>query len=100
MVTGAPQNGFHQHLCPQGELHLPPISLEGSPRSASGSETGPFQITAYALVLGACVIFHASFYESSLFPMALLFASPADLQSQTFIFPMQEHDMGLKLLSP
>ena len=67
MVIGAPQNGCHHHLCPQGELHLPPVSLEGLPRSASGSDTGPFQITAYALVLGACVIFHAPFYESSLY---------------------------------
>ena len=61
VVDPAPQNGFHQCLYPQGELQLPPASLGASPRSASGSDPGSFQITASALGLGACEILCAPF---------------------------------------
>ena len=51
MVEKAPQNGCLQHLCPQWESQLPPTSPGDSPRSASGSDPSPFQITASVLDL-------------------------------------------------
>ena len=56
MVERAPKNGLHECLCLQGELQLLPASLGGSPISASGSDSGSFQVTASALGLGVCDI--------------------------------------------
>ena len=78
------------------ELHLPPVFLGGSPRSADGSDLGSFQITAFALDPGACEILCAPFkngvsiYHNSL---GVLKLSSAGFQSQTFwghSFPVQD----------
>ena len=44
MVEWAHKNGCHQPLCPQRESQLPPASLGGSPRSATGSNPGFFYL--------------------------------------------------------
>ena len=44
VVEQVPQNDCCQYLCPQSELWLPPVSPEGSPRQASGSD--PVQSTS------------------------------------------------------
>ena len=49
MVEQAPTNDCHLCVCPQSELQLPPASLEGSSRSAGRSESGLYQVTAFAL---------------------------------------------------
>ena len=50
MVEQAPPtNDCHLCVCPQSELQLPPASLEGSSRSAGRSESGFYQVTAFAL---------------------------------------------------
>lgn len=49
MVEEAPQYGLCQCLYLQGEVQLPPDSLGGSPRSASGSDSGSFHINASVL---------------------------------------------------
>ena len=72
-LEGVFQNGTCQHQCPhnrtgspewlpavslpQRELQLPPASLGDSPRSASKSDQGLYQIVASALGLGVCEIF-------------------------------------------
>lgn len=45
---------------PRGSLSKTLAPWEASPNSASGSDTGLFQITASALSLGACKIFASS----------------------------------------
>ena len=75
---------------------MPPASVGGSPRSASGSLPSFFQITASALVLGSCEILCTPFKSGvsvSYRPLAVLYASPTSLQSQMFwrfIFLVQE----------
>ena len=54
VLAGDPHNGCHLHLGPQGESRRPPASLIGSPKSASGSDTGASQISASLLELGPC----------------------------------------------
>ena len=49
VVEGAPKNGLHNCLFPQGELQLPPASPGDSPRPADRSHPGLKQITAFAL---------------------------------------------------
>ena len=87
MVVGAPQNGCQQHLCPQGELHLSPASLEGSPRPASGSDRVPFKLLLLHWVL-ECVRFSVHHFMNrvsvSYSHMAFPCASPTGLQSQMF----------------
>ena len=85
VVEQAPPNGYHQCLCSQGKLHLPPASLEGSPKSAGGSDPGSFQITASVLGLGAAEILCAPFKSGgsiSYSPLALPKLSSTGLQSQ------------------
>ena len=93
------------------ESQLPPASLGGSPRSASGFHPSSFQITASALGLGMCEILHVPFktrVSVSYSPLAVLYASPTGLENQTFsglIFLMQnrqagEPNVGLGLLTP
>lgn len=54
--------------CPtQGESQLPPASPECSPRSASWSDPGSFQINAFVLSLEACEILHVPFKRGILF---------------------------------
>ena len=86
MVEWAPQNDCHQCLCPQGESKMPPASPGGSPRSASGSGLGSFQITASALGLRASEILHApprNGVSVSYNPPAFLYTIPAGLQIKT-----------------
>lgn len=70
VVYQAPQNVFCQHVCAQGEFSLASClsRIGGSLRSASGSVSGSFQITASARGLGACEILRASFRDSPCFP--------------------------------
>ena len=68
VVGRAPPNGCHQHLCLQGESHLPPASLGSSLRSVSGSDSGSFQLTASTLGLRADKIFHMPFKSGVFFP--------------------------------
>lgn len=42
MVEQAPPDDYYQHLGPQWESQLPPASLAGSQRLASGSDPGSF----------------------------------------------------------
>ena len=71
IVEWAPQNGYRQHLCPQGESQFPLASLGGSLKS-SGSDPGSFQITAFALGLRSCEILCVPFESGSLlFPTTL-----------------------------
>ena len=57
----APPNGYCQGLYHQGESQLPPASLRGSVRSASGSDPGFFQTAVSALELRTCEILHTPF---------------------------------------
>ena len=96
----SPQNGFHQCLCPQGELKLPLASPGDSPKSAGCSDPGSFQIIASALCPGVCEILCAPFKNRvSIFhsTLALSRVSPAGLQSQMFwglIFLVQDPQTG------
>ena len=75
MVEWAPPYGCLQCLCPQGELQLPPVCPGGPPRSAGGSDSGSFQITASALDPRACEILCVPFKSGvSYFPQP--FGSP------------------------
>ena len=100
VVEGAPRNGCCWHLCPQGELQLPPASLGGSPGLAGGSDPGSFQISASALGLRVCEILCAPFKSGVPIPhspLGLLNVSPAGLQGQMFwglIFPLQDPRAG------
>ena len=47
---------------------MPPASLGGFPRSVSGPEPGPFQISASSLGLKVCEILCVSFKSEFLFP--------------------------------
>ena len=75
-------------------------SLGGSARSASGFYLGFFQITASVLGLGVCEILCAPFkggVSLSYSPLALLYSSPAGLQSHMFwgvVFPVQDLRLG------
>ena len=61
LLEQAPQNSCCQHLCSQGESQwLSPFPRD-SPRSASRSDLGSFQITASVLRLGACEILQLPF---------------------------------------
>ena len=71
MVEGAPQNGCFQFLYPHCELQLPPASPGDSPRSAGRSNPGSFQIAAFSLGPGVCVVLCASFKSGISFPTAL-----------------------------
>ena len=72
MVEGAPKNGCHQCLWPQGELQLPPASLGDSPRPTGRSVPGSYQVMAFILGPGVCEIFCALFKsEVSVFPNPL-----------------------------
>ena len=65
---------------------LPPVSLGGSPRALSESDSGAFQTTASALGLGVCEIFCTPFKSGvSVFysPLALPNICPAGFQSLT-----------------
>ena len=44
VVEHVPQNGCHQHHCPQSKSQLPLASLRGSPRLASGSDQDSFKL--------------------------------------------------------
>ena len=106
MVENAPQNGCHQHLCPQGESPLPPVSWEGSLRSASDSDPVSFQITASVLGFRTCEIMHTpikSKVSVSCNSLAFLHTSPAGFQSQIFrglIFPVQDPWAGKPSVGP
>ena len=56
VVGGAPKNGCHRCLCPQGELQLPSASAADSPRPAGRSDPGSYQITAFVLDPRTCEI--------------------------------------------
>jgi len=76
-----------QCLCLPHEAQLPPASPWGSPRAARGSNIGYFQITASDLdpKMCKCPCEHLrSGISVSHKLLALLKASPADLQSQIF----------------
>ena len=113
-VVEAPQNGYHQGLCPQGYLQAPPPH-SASPgdclRPAGGSGPGAYQNSAFALGPGAFEILCSPFKSEvsiSSSRLGLLKLSPAGLQSQMLwglIFPVQdpqagEPDMGLRTLTP
>ena len=111
MVEWAATNGSCQCLCLQGESHLPLISPGDAPRSASGSDSGSFQITASVLGLGACEILHVSFKSEVSVSYSLLafqYIRPGGLQCQIFwrfIFSGQDPQAGdpdveLRLLAP
>ena len=111
MVEQAPQKGCHQCLYSQGESQLPPASLGGSPRSASGSDPGCFQITASVLGLRAYEVLYVPFksgVSGSYRPSTLLYTSPVGLQSQAFwnlVLSVQDPqawkpDVGLRPLTP
>lgn len=51
-----PQNGYHQHLCPQGESQRPPASLE----DPEIQQVGLIQ-ASFKLLLLHCVLEHARF---------------------------------------
>ena len=80
-------NFWCQYVCSQSELQLSPAALEGSPRSAKGSDPGSFQFTGSALGLSSCEIVCVS-YTSGIFvsyrPPRLLYVSPASLQGHRF----------------
>ena len=95
----------------QNESQLPSSSLGGSPRSASGSDSGSFQITASALGPQVCEILCVPFDSGvsiSHSPLTPPKISPTGFQSQTFcglIFPVQnsgagEPNVGLGPLAP
>lgn len=97
-------------VCAQGEFQLPPASLKGSPRSASGSDSDSFQTSASVLNLGAYESLHAPFKKTvcvSYSPLDLPNVSPADFQSQAFYlliflvsdFQVGEPDMWLGILA-
>ena len=77
-----------------------PASLEGSPRSASGSDPDFFQTTASVLGLRAYEILHVPFKSGvsvSYSPSALPKMSPTGFQSQMFwglISLMQDPQVG------
>ena len=80
---GSTRNGCCQCLCPQGELQPPPASPGDSLRPAGRSGLGSYQITAFALVPGACEVLCAPFKrEVFIFPspVRLLKLSPTGLQ--------------------
>ena len=87
IIESAPKNGCHQCLRPQGELQFPLTSLGGPLRSASGSDSGSFQITASAPCLGVFEILCAPF-KSRVFispcPLAPPKVSSSGLQIQIF----------------
>ena len=85
LVEWNSQSGYHQ-----GELELL-LALGDSPRSASGSDPGSFQITASALgpqVLRFCCTCFKNGVSVSYSPLALLKISPAGFQRP--VFPMHE----------
>ena len=94
VVEQAPQNGYHECLCPQGEVQLPPTTPGNLPRSVGGSDPGSFQITASALGATVYTILCVPFKSGvsiSHSPQGLLKESPTSLQSQilwVFIFPV------------
>ena len=71
VVKQAPHNDCCQCLCPQGGSQLPPVSPGGSPRSASGSDPGSFQIPASVLGLEPVRFCVHPLRVKSLFPIAL-----------------------------
>ena len=91
VVGWAPQNGCCQHLCPQSEPQLPPASPGGSPRLASGSDSGSFQITASALGPGACEILCAPFKSGVYFPQ------PSSSPESKLCWPSKPNVLGAHL---
>ena len=88
LVERAPKNGCCQFLCPEEKFQLPLASSGGSPRSASESDPGHFQITVPALGLRACEIWDMSFKNKvsiSYRPPAPQYPNQAGLQSLTFL---------------
>mgnify|MGYP007134227507 CR=1 FL=1 len=63
VLADDPHNGCHQHLCPQGASQRPPASLIGSPKPASGSDTGACQTSASLLELGPCELLPVPFKD-------------------------------------
>lgn len=87
VVCRAPKNVFCQHVCAQGQFPLASCLSRtgGSLRSASGSESGSFQLTASARSLRACGILCTPFRDRvsvSYSLTALPYMSPTGLQSQ------------------
>ena len=80
-VDLAPQNGCHQRLHPQGELHLPPASLGGSPPWASVSDPGSLQTAVSRKILSAPFKSGVSVSHS---PLALPGVYSAVFQTQMF----------------
>ena len=74
---------FHQHLCPQGEFWLPPVSPGGYPKPESQSDSVLFQATASVLILRECEI--CVQFKSGIFvshrPLPLPNRSPTGLPS-------------------
>lgn len=84
VVYRAPKNVFCQHVCAQGEFPLASClsSIGGSLRSASGPDSGSFQITASTVI---CEILFAPFRDRvsvSHSLTALPYISPTGLQNQ------------------
>ena len=76
-----------QCLCPYRASQLPPASMEGSQRSANGSDVGSFQSTGSALGFVACEILLLSSkggVSISYSPPALLYTNHTGLQSLRF----------------
>ena len=66
LIEWLPENCFCKHLGPQGEFQFPPASPVGSPSSASGYDSGFFQITASTLALSSCENFCEHFRNGEL----------------------------------
>lgn len=79
-IEQALENGHHHCLCFQGESQLPPACLGVYPRSASGCDTGSFQINASTLGFRVYGILHVAFKcRVSFFysPLDLPYTSPS-----------------------
>ena len=94
LVVGCtPKNSCCQHLCPQGEFQLPPASLGGSLRSASGSDPLKSLLLPWVSEYVRFCECPLRVESISYIPLALPKASPAGLQSQMFwglVFLMQD----------
>jgi len=70
VVKASPKSGCHQCLCPCCEPQLLHTSLEYSPRPASRSGPGFYQIAAFSMGPGACEILCTPF-KSEVFIMPI-----------------------------
>lgn len=66
LIEWLPEDCFCKHLCPQGEFQFPPASLGSSPSSASGYDSGFFQITVSTLGRSSCENFYEHFGNGEL----------------------------------